>query len=311
MGHRTFPVEDSMPRPRSTPLAAEIDVFIEAQHSLRPKTKLEYRRSLERFDDWLGHGTLNDLSPEQVNAYISQKVQAGHQYIARNDMATLRVFAKWLANARHLSSDPLASLSVPRVSQKGRAPFADKDVERIIAATQESRYPATRSRDRLIVLLALWTGMRLNELRTLRWPDDFDPAGAVHVRASKTDAGIRTIPLDARIQAELKAYIHAYRGDLRGPLFLNVNGAPFTYHGFARVQGRIHERLKAAGIDYKIHRMRNTWAAKSRAIGWDVLDIQQVGGWTDLGMVRRYAGSKSLEDLKRLPSMALAYGSVL
>ena len=139
-----------MPRPMSTALAVEIVAFVEAQHDLRPKTKKEYRASLERFDAWLGNGALRDLTPERVNAYISAKVQSGHPYIARNDMATLKVFAKWLHLAKHLSANPLVSVAVPKVSQKGRAPFADKDIERIMAATLESRYPQTRARDHQI-----------------------------------------------------------------------------------------------------------------------------------------------------------------
>lgn len=309
---RTLATEELMPKPMSTPLVVEIVVFIESQHDLRPKTKHEYQASLLRFDAYLGGGTLRELSPNHVNSYITAKVEAGHKYLARNDMATLKVFAKWLVQAKHLRENPLASLAVPKVSQKGRAPFADRDIARIMDATQESRYPATRARDHLIVMLALWTGLRLNELRNLHWPDDVDlREGSLHVRASKTDAGIRTVPLDARIQSEITAYVHSYRGDQRGPLFVNVNGQPLTYNGFARVQGRIHERLISAGIDYKIHRMRNTWAAKSRSIGWDVLDIQQVGGWTDLGMVKRYAGNKSIADLKRLPTMSRAYGEAI
>ena len=300
-----------MPRPMTTPLATEIVTFTDAQHNLRPKTRSEYRASLERFDSWLGHGTLRDLDPGRVNAYITLKVEAGHPYIARNDMATLKVFAKWLVQARHLTNNPLVSVAVPTVSQKGRAPFADRELETILRATYDARYPAIGHRDHLIVKLALWTGLRLNELRTLRWPDDIDLRdGMLYVRASKTDAGIRGVPLDDQIRADIAAYVRSYRplGEQPGPLFLNVNGEPFTYHAFARVQGRIRSRLKTSGIDYKIHRMRNTWANRARSLGWDILDIQQVGGWTDAAMVKRYAGNKSASELRRLPSMASAFG---
>lgn len=309
MGTRTFPVEDAMAKTLSTPLATEIKLFVDAQHRLRPKTRSEYQRSLERFDAHLGHGCLRDLTPRNVNAYITLKVEAGAKYIARNDMATLKVFAKWLVQAKHLTTDPLVSVEVPKVPQKGRAPFHDRDIAKIMEAASGSRLLSCQHRDRLIVQLAMWTGMRLNELRMLRWPDDIDlREKMLFVRASKTDAGIRSIPLDDQILAAIEAYVHSYRPGGPGPLFLNQHGEPFTYHGFARVQGRIHERLAGSGIDYKIHRLRNTWAAKTRSIGWDVLDIQQVGGWTDLAMVRRYAGNKSNDDLRKLPSMTTAFG---
>lgn len=300
-----------MTRPMSTPLVGEIDEFIKSQNNLRPKTRQEYERSLLRFDGWLGRGTLGDLIPARVNAYVTSKIDAGNRYIARNDMATLKVFAKWLVLARHLRENPLVSVAVPKVSQKGRAPFHDRELDGILKAAAGSRIPSCRARDRLIVLLALKTSMRLNELRNIHWPDDIDLTdGMLYVRASKTDAGIRTVPLSPMLIAELRAYVHSYRvwGEKPGALFINQRGEPFTYNGFASIQGRIHERLADSGIDYKIHRLRNTWAAKARSLGWDLLDIQQVGGWTDIGMVRRYAGNKSASELRRLPTMDGAFG---
>lgn len=310
---RTFPTEDLVPRPLSTPLATEILAFIEGKLDLRPKTKMEYRASLERFDGWLGHGTLGDLTPQRVNAYICEKLDAGKPYIARNDMATIKVFGKWLVANRRLKDNPVANLVVPEVSQKGRPPFVERELVKILEAASSSRYPSTSSRDRLIVMLALWTGLRLNELRNLRWPDDIDlEEGVLYVRASKTDAGIRQVPLDDRIRAEIASHVRNFRawGEQPGPLFLNANGKPFTYHAFARVQGRIRERLAGTGIDYKIHRLRNTWARTMRSLNVDVLDIQQMGGWTDLAMVKRYAGNKPINELRRLPSVSNAFGKI-
>ena len=307
---RTFTSEDAM-KPMTTPLSVEIVVFIESQHDLRPMTKHYYRGALLRFDAYLGGGTLRELSPNRVNSYITAKVEAGHKYLARNDMATLKVFAKWLVQAKHLRENPLVSVAVPKVSQKGRAPFGELEIDRIFRAVEDARYPAIVARDRLVLMLALWNGLRLNELRMIQWPADIDlHEEMLYVRASKTDAGIRQVRLSPRIQAEIKAYVGTYRpwGDAPGPLFLNINEQPFTYHAFARVQGRIRSRLKGTGIDYKIHRMRNTWAASMRAQGMDALDIQQQGGWTDLAMVRRYAGNKSAAELRRLPTLDAMYG---
>lgn len=311
MNQRTLATEDVMPKPMTTPLSVEIVTFIEAQHNLRPKTKKEYLASLSRFAQWSGDGTLRDLNPKLVNAYVTLKVEAGHPYLARNDMATLRVFAKWLVQAKHLRENPLVSVAVPKVSQKGRPPFTDAEVDRIFRAAEDARYPAIVARDKLVLMLALWCGLRLNELRTIQWPQDIDlREEMLYVRASKTDAGIRQVRLSPRMQAEISAYVRSYRawGEQPGPLFLNVNSEPFTYHAFARVQGRIRSRLKGTGIDYKIHRMRNTWASATRANGVDVLDIQQMGGWTDLSMVRRYAGNKSSAELRRLPTLDGVFG---
>lgn len=304
-----------MPKPMSTPLSTEIAAFTEAQHNLRPKTKAEYKRSLERFDSWLGYGTLKDLTPLRVNAYVTLKVEAGHKYIARNDMATLKVFAKWLVAAKHLKENQLVSVSVPKVPQVGRPGFADREIERIFAAVEDARYPSIAARDKLVLMLALWCGLRLNELRTIQWPADIDlKEEMLYVRASKTDAGIRQVRLSARMRSEITAYVRSFRpwGEAPGPLFLNINGKEFTYHAFARVQGRIRARLRGTGIDYKIHRLRNTWARTMRhTLHVDLLNLQQMGGWTDLAMVRRYSGDATAEELRRLPTLDSVYGRAI
>lgn len=93
-------------RPKTSSLADVITTFVRAQHDLRPKTRLEYERSLRRFDAFMGDGTLADLTAATVNAYISSVVHRGARYLARNDAQTLRVFAKWLVAARILRPTP-------------------------------------------------------------------------------------------------------------------------------------------------------------------------------------------------------------
>ena len=71
-------------------------------------------------------------------------------------------------------------------------------------------------------------------------------------------------------------------------------------------------RVKAAGVKrYRLHRLRHTRTKAVYRLGVSVVDIQQLGGWTDLSMVRRYVGAKSIGELKRLPSVTSIYGKVV
>jgi len=46
-------------------------------------------------------------------------------------------------------------------------------------------------------------------------------------------------------------------------------------------------------------------------LGVSVFDIQQLGGWSDLNMVRRYTGQRSIGELRRLPSVTSNYGNAV
>ncbi len=165
-------------------------------------------------------------------------------------------------------------------------------------------------------MLALWCGLRLNEIRELRWPEDVNLSeGHIDVReeTTKTPSGARAVPIDSFLVSHIDRYIQDERPSrIPGPLFLNQHGRPFTYHGFARVQSRLHDRLKGAGVaDYKLHRLRHTWTTAVHRLGVSVFDIQQLGGWSDLNMVRRYTGQRSIGELRRLPSVTSNYGNAV
>ena len=87
---------------------------------------------------------------------------------------------------------------------------------------------------RPILELAASTGLRRSELRALRWADvDFE-GRELHVRAAKTDAGERAVPLSAsarRLLLEVKA-ASPYKppGDL---VFPTVDGTPESPAGRA------------------------------------------------------------------------------
>jgi len=53
------------------------------------------------------------------------------------------------------------------------------------------------------------------------------------------------------------------------------------------------------------------WTTAVHRLGVSVFDIQQLGGWSDLNMVRRYTGQRSIGELRRLPSVTSIYGNVV
>lgn len=130
---------------------------------------------------------------------------------------------------------------------------------------------AANDRERPLIMTAIFTGLRVSELRGLRWTDiDFD-AGTLSVsqRADtfgqigppKSQAGIRSVPIPSMLIAELK------RWKLQAPLskldlaFPSAVGTPFGYQNLLR---RVFFPLQdRAGLEtrYGFHALRHAAAS--------------------------------------------------
>ena len=111
----------------------------------------------------------SEISRSTTNDYIRDAVRRKRPFLAHHDGRSLTVFATWLVEARILGADPLAGVKVPPQPNTRRKPFKDVDVPLIIRTAAES---AAGERDVAIVVLALATGLRLDELRNLNWPEE-------------------------------------------------------------------------------------------------------------------------------------------
>ena len=129
----------------------------------------------------------------------------------KGQVTALRAFFAYLARMDLLQSDagerlpnPMLALGVPRVPQRSNDWLSHDEQLRLLAA-------ATSPDERIIISLLRWTGVRVGEAVSLRLTDVnwWSDQGAVRVRRSKTDAGLRTIPIIPDLLPELRRW-HAH-----------------------------------------------------------------------------------------------------
>jgi site-specific recombinase XerD len=285
-------------RATDAPFTEAIESFLRSRHDLRPWTLRSYAKTLERFAERCP--TIADFTLELVNAYLAEKIAAGHATEAHHDGGTARRFAGWLVRAKILTDDPLETLTIPKQPKRRRAPFTDDQVPLILAAARGGQQP---ERDVTIVAIALCCGLRKDEIRQLNWPDDVELTRKVlWVRDAKTDAGIRCVPItNPAVVAQIDGYVKDWRpSQSSGPLFLNRHGDPFSYDGFSQIFTRIKKRLPAS-LDFKIHRARNTALTNWRRGGADIELIAQLAGHSDIAHTKIYLGALTPEELARVP----------
>jgi site-specific recombinase XerD len=300
-----------MARSLSSPYADSVDSFIASRHDLRPSTLKGYRMGLQRFEAFVGTGAaVSALSAKAANAYITSCLKRKRKFLAHHDARSLRLFSAWLVRANVFAVDPLSGVAVPHQPRVRRKPFT---VEEVALIRETARRSGMGERDEAIVVTGLGCGVRLDEMVNLAWPNDLDlKRGFLYVRAAKSDAGVRRVPLDPEVRAILDVYVKDVRQrppEYAGPLFLNRHGDAFTYWGFAAIFRRLRGRLPRE-LDFKIHRARNTYITDQLRSGTDLYVTMKLAGHKSPKVTEGYAGELSDDELRRLtkPSFSVLHG---
>ena len=156
-------------------------------------------------------------SRENLIAFFTEERLLSHVSVARiNEFIRTRRGEK--VNAATISRDLQFLVQILKQAEReryiGRSPFGlgkfrqNESKERrkphILNEAEETRLLAVASpRLRLLITLGVDSGMRTGEMLALRWEDIDIGAGVIQITRSKTQSGIRAIPVSARCRAEL------------------------------------------------------------------------------------------------------------
>jgi integrase len=171
---------------------------------------------------------------------------------------------------RYLSVEEL-----PRLKQT----LDEKMFRRGMKAINQTYY-----RLRLIVLIALTTGMRIAEIFGLKWADLLYREGLIAVRAKLKRGKIRYVPMPPELAAELRRYPMVLGEDRIFPPKPGAKGER------QRVEGSFETVLTMAGIeDFRFHDLRHTFASWYMMNGGDLYELAKILGHANIKMTERYA----------------------
>ena len=136
-----------------------------------------------------------------------------------------------------------------------------------------------------MVRVAIETGMRAGELRTLVWGDVDLTKGAITVRAAsaKTKKG-RTIHMTPGVKKALQGL---RKGVKAAPIFLRGDSA-WTKDGLRWGWDKVREMVPDV-VDARWHDLWHTAASRMVAAGIPVFDVRKLLGHATVKMTMRYA----------------------
>ncbi|HEY4451806.1 MAG TPA: site-specific integrase [Solirubrobacteraceae bacterium] len=223
---------------------------------------------------------LKPLSPASINKAIN----------------VLHAILELAVEYGHITSNPAAGrrrrLKLP--AQRGVHLDTAEQIQALLDAAGALDHDTRRpTRDRRVIIATLvLAGPRAHELCNLLWRDVDLANGRIHVGHSKTQAGLREIPLLPLLRDELAAHrASSYRSGPDDPVFPTGTGGHrdkdnlrnrILAPALIRADELLLEREQTplpAGVTP--HKLRHTFASILVALGWDPASVMAALGHAD------------------------------
>jgi integrase/recombinase XerD len=228
-------------------------------------TRRKYRQNLAHFVNWLDGGDPVTLKRGEIKGYLEEwqelyEEEHDKPLAARTIKSRINALKSFYAylDARDLLVDdngreirnPMDGIKAPKIKRKPNDWLREEEDHAMLAAEMNRQ-------ERIVIFLLRWSGVRVSEACSLVWEDVDFSAGRIRVRASKSDAGLRHIPLAAELETELRAWKkHLVGKDLFSldlPVLVTRNRTPMTTTFAWRLVKRVANHAGVRARDGKRH----------------------------------------------------------
>ena len=271
-------------------LLPEFRQWMEAR-SLRPRTIDGYHDIVTRFVTWLGAAaTPAHVTTKAIEQYRIHITKGWAAATTEQMLTAIRCFCRYLVIMEFLPSDPTLPIKWPRRPRTLPKPLTadeQQQLHTILAmepTTASGRYQMQRNR--LVMYLGLYAGLRRTEMTNLVWSDVDIAQKHLTVRDGKGGHD-RQIPIHPALLRELKQALARRRADQTAVVCDTLGQALLN-----RSINHLFERwLPEHGLEgIHAHRLRHTFATEMLIHGADIRNIQSVMGHQSLEVTARYLG---------------------
>lgn len=266
-----------------------------------PRTRRAYQTDLRDFMGFVGIA-----QPDKFRTVARTHVLAWRKHLEgrrlsgatiRRKLAALSSLFDYLCERNAILLNPVAGVKRPKGnSNEGKTPaLGDHQVRALLDAPDPDTLKGKRDRAMLAVLL--YHGLRREELCLLKVRDIHDRRGVPHLRIHGKGQKVRYVPLHPasaeRIHAYLQGAGHGTAHD--APLFQPVRktGASITADGVYKCVLAYAAQAKIAVDGFGVHSLRATAATNALEHEADIAKVQEWLGHANIATTRLYDRRKS------------------
>jgi integrase/recombinase XerD len=282
---------------RWTTELADFQRFCASERRLAPTTCAAYERDVSACLDYLQGQGIRDLLEVKVThlrAFLAEEEKRRPAVSSQaRTTAALKCFFRFLVEEERIDRDPALPLRTPKKREALPDTLTMAELECLLAQPErddlwERHFPGKPERDRLLLALMAYAGLRRSELLGLEWDDVDLSRRLLRVRRAKGGRQ-RTIPIHPEL-APLFAEYYATRVPLvEQAVFVGVQGKPLNYTQLGQV---FRHYVYAAGVNERKrvtpHTLRHVFASELLRSGANLRQIQELLGHKHLDSTQRY-----------------------
>lgn len=273
--------------------------FLQVEKNASPHTVQSYQKDIFQFIDFLAKELAipdTQIKPNQVNhlilrAYLAELKVLGlaRTSIARK-LAAIRSFYRYLCREEVLETNPLKSVSTPKLEKYLPSFLYREEMECLLDAPNVTT--VLGKRDKALLELFYATGIRVSELVGLD-VGDLD-TGLEYIRVMGKGMKERVVPVGSYALKALQVYLTVAKPLLTngktkggGPLFVNNKGQRITDRGIRYV---VAKYIKIASINKQVspHTLRHSFATHLLDAGADLRTVQELLGHVKMSTTQIY-----------------------
>jgi integrase/recombinase XerC len=271
--------------------------FCRLERRLAPLTCSAYERDVGAclaFLDREGIDDLAEVRPADLRRFLADESNRRPAPSSQaRTVAALKGFFRFLVENEQLERDPAHVLRTPKKREALPDVLDRRELARLLHAVErddvwERHFPGKRERDRLLLALFAYAGLRRSELLGLDWDDvDFERR-LLKVRKGKGGRQ-RVVPIHPALEPLFLGYLAVRGRDPEQALFVGVHGRRLsqtimtqTFLRYARAAG-VTERKRVTP-----HTLRHVFASELLRAGANLRQIQELLGHKHLDSTQRY-----------------------
>ncbi|HEY5909182.1 MAG TPA: tyrosine-type recombinase/integrase [Verrucomicrobiae bacterium] len=161
-----------------------LDAWLKGRTDASKATVIQYQRQVTLFSDYLGargHRPLTTLQPKQIEEFKAHLATRVSPSTVNKAIKVLKASFNNAVARRQLEFNPAEHVETIDADEAGRRPFTSDELSKLLnAATGDF------AEWRTMILVAYYTGLRLNDCANLTWQNCQLHTGTINIKTQKT-----------------------------------------------------------------------------------------------------------------------------
>jgi integrase len=272
--------------------------YVEHDRDVKPSTLLDYRHMARRLDRDFGETPLERITADTIELWRAGLSCANRT--TQKYLIVLNGIFKRAMKVYGLPANPMILVEHPRVRHSSEIEvFSAAEVRALVRAASSELYGT-------VFLTAAFTGLRMGELRALRWGEVDFAAETIRVVRGVTVGGesspksgkARSVPMVREVATALARLSQRERFTADGDLVFA--GAAGGHLDSKDMRAAYKAALDSAGLRrLRFHDLRHTFGTRAVEKAESILELKEWMGHANVQTTMRYLHYKSKADAAR------------